>query len=367
MRGSTVEEALALCETGEWDGIRQLREWNDGRLRITLERMLGDEALAVQALEAALDDIWRHAGAHRALGVNAEDWLFGRLRQVAHLYRSSSAPTHLRAVPRAVDPTLDVPQPAAAPVETIQPLGEPDSDSPELVNSRLRRPSAPVQSRPIDRAPVPPARRRIRRRWLRVVLLWLVAGALGFALALAGLLWLTRTPLFDGAVEQAMPASSPTAEAPVPPPSARDLVGPPLRAPEPPSDVLAPETLAPSAPTPVRPTPAAPRDAAVVPSARVVIHHGGDAESREVAQRLADQLRRANYGTVEIRTVPFEIGSASVRFFHGEDRLAAQQLVNALGPFLVWQGRAAPTAPIDFTDYRPLPSPGSLEIWLPRR
>ena len=33
----------------------------------SLERMLGDEALAVQALEAALDDIWRHAGAHRAL------------------------------------------------------------------------------------------------------------------------------------------------------------------------------------------------------------------------------------------------------------------------------------------------------------
>lgn len=367
MRRSAVEEALALCETGEWDGIRQLREWNDGRLRITLERMLGDEALAVQALEAALDDIWRHAGAHRALGVNAEDWLFGRLRQVAHLYRSSSAPTHLRAVPRAVDPTLEVPQPAAAPIETIQPLGEPDPDSPELVNSRLRRPSAPVQSRPIGRAPVPPARRRIRRRWLRIVLLWLVAGALGCALALAGLLWLTRTPLFDSTVEQATPASSPTADAPVPPPSARDLVGPPLRAPEPPSDVLAPETLAPSAPAPVPPTRAAPRDPAVVPSTRVVIHHGGDAESREVAQRLADQLRRANYGTVEIKAVPFEIGSASVRFFRAEDRLAAQQLVNALGPFLLWQGRAAPTAPIDFTDYRPLPRPGSLEIWLPRR
>jgi hypothetical protein len=371
MRGSAVEEALALCETGEWDGIRQLREWNDGRLRITLERMLGDETLAAQALEAALDDIWRHAGAHRALGVNAEDWLFGRLRQVAHLYRSSSAPTHLRAVPKAVDPTLQVPQPAATPIETIQPLGEPDPDSPELVNSRLRRPSAPVQSRPIGRAPVPPARRRIRRRWLRVVLLWLVAGTLGFALALAGLLWLTHTSLFDGAVEQATPASSPavgapsTAEVPVPSPSARDLVGPPLRAPEPPSDVLAPETLASSAP--VRPTPAPPRDAAVAPSARIVIHHGGDAESREVAQRLADQLRRANYGTVEIKVMPFEIGSASVRFFHTEDRLTAQQLVNALGPFLVWQGRAAPTAPIDFTDYRPPPSPGSLEIWLPRR
>ena len=157
------------------------------------------------------------------------------------------------------------------------------------------------------------------------------------------------------------------AEAPVPSPSVRELIGPPLSAPEPPDDVRATETLAPSAPVPVPPTPAAPRDPVVVPPTRVVIHHGDDAESREVAQRLADQLRRANYGTVEIKAVPLKIGSASVRFFHAADRLAAQQLVNALGPFLVWQGRAAPIAPIDFTDYRPLPSPGSLEIWLPRR
>jgi hypothetical protein len=98
-----------------------------------------------------------------------------------------------------------------------------------------------------------------------------------------------------------------------------------------------------------------------------VIHLGDDADSREVAQRLADQLRRAGYGTVEIKVVPLEIGSASVRFFHAGDRLLAQQLVNALGPFLVWQGRAAPTTPVDFTDYRPLPSPGLVEIWLPRR
>ena len=364
MQGSAVVEALALCEAGEWDGIRRLREWNDGRLRSTLERMLGDEALAAQALEAALDDIWRHAGAHRALGVNAEDWLFGRLRQVAQSYRSSSAPTHLRAVPRAADPALQAP---AAPIETVQPLGELDPDSPELVNSRIRRPSAPVQSRPIGHAPIPPARRRVRRRWLRVMLLWLVAGTLGFALALAGLVWLTGTPLFDGTVEQAAPVSSPPGATPVPSPSIRDLIGPPLTAPEPPSDVHATETLTPSAPAPVPTTPAASQDSMVVPPTRVVIHHGGDAESREVAQRLADQLRRANYGTVEIKAVPLEIGTASVRFFHAKDRLAAQRLVNALGPFLVWQGRAAPIAPIDFTDYRPLPSPGSLEIWLPRR
>ena len=70
---------------------------------------------------------------------------------------------------------------------------------------------------------------------------------------------------------------------------------------------------------------------------------------------------------VELRPVAFEVGTASVRYFRVEDRVAAEKLVNALGPFLQFQGRPAPTAPVDFTDFRPQPSPGLLEIWLPQR
>lgn len=370
-------DALALCEAGEWEGIRQLREWHEGRLRLTLERMLGDEASAAQALEAALDDIWRHAGAHRAMGIDAEDWLFGRLRQVAQSWRSGSpAPARLRPVPAAAVPIQPAP-PSPSPSETTYAVAGLDPGSPELVNSRLRPASAPVQSRPTSRVEATPYRSRGGLAWLRLVLLWLLAGTLGFGLAVAGLLWLTGTAPFPAGFQPGV-TDQPAAVTVRPPavgtdtggpesgpasPSARDLLGPPLAAPEPSADV-APEALPVSPEQPgTRPVP----PAIPVTSTRIVIHFGGDADSREVAQRLADQLRRADYGTVEIKMAPFEIGSASVRFFHAEDRLAAQQLVNALGPFLVWQGRAAPTAPIDFTDYRPLPGPGALEIWLPRR
>lgn len=372
-----IAEALDLCEAGEWDGIRQLREWHGGRLRLTLERMLGDEALAAQALESALDDIWRHAGAHRAMGIDAEDWLFGRLRQAAQSYRSGNqAPAHLRPVPPATAPAQTAPTPRETQAGIAFQVAEPDPDSPELVNSRIRRPSAPVQSRPFGGTPDATSPYIKRRSWLRLILLWLLAGTLGFALAATGLLWLTGTSPVPHAVEHILPnpptepeaQPSTAGETPEAPgrtsPSARDLIGPPLVAPEP-SAGVATDALSLTPPT-TRPAAPPPAPAPVTPT-RVVIHFGGDADSRELAQRLADQLRRADYSTVEIRAVPFEVGSASVRFFHAEDRLAAQQLVNALGPFLVWQGRSAPTAPTDFTDYRPLPSTGSIEIWLPRR
>jgi hypothetical protein len=106
----------------------------------------------------------------------------------------------------------------------------------------------------------------------------------------------------------------------------------------------------------------------VVPTAsRIVIHYPAGAESGELAQRLADQLRRSGRPDVELRPVAFEVGTASVRYFRAEDRMAAEKLVKALGPFLQFQGWAAPTAPVDFTDFRPQPSPGLLEIWLPQR
>ena len=70
---------------------------------------------------------------------------------------------------------------------------------------------------------------------------------------------------------------------------------------------------------------------------------------------------------VEVRAVPFDIGTASVRFFFDQDRSQAERLTAAIGPFLSWHGRARPSTPIGFTDYRPLPRQGTLEIWLPRR
>ncbi|MFO1075453.1 MAG: hypothetical protein U1E17_22705 [Geminicoccaceae bacterium] len=34
-RSSALVAALELCEAGDWNGIRQLRDWNGGRLKVT--------------------------------------------------------------------------------------------------------------------------------------------------------------------------------------------------------------------------------------------------------------------------------------------------------------------------------------------
>ncbi|MFO1046792.1 MAG: hypothetical protein U1E52_02675 [Geminicoccaceae bacterium] len=357
---SALLAALEQCEAGDWNGIRQLRDWNGGRLKVTLDRLLGDPELADRALESALDDIWRHAGAHRAADLDPEDWLFGRLRQVAQGYRSQAANTaHLRPVPQTPPPN------APAVTEWVEPAPEVDLAPTSPVNARLRRPSAPVQSRAVAvRAPIGAA----PGRWKRLAALWLVAGTIGFGIAFGALRWLTTSPAPMPSTElspsMARPDMIPSdvVEPAAPPrPSQRDLLGPPLAAPEPPTTLAPGELSRPSAES------NAPTSRATPAPVSITIHHGTDAESREVAQRLADQLRRAGYAAVELRPETLEIGAASIRFFHTADKLAAQQLVNALGPFLVWQGRGAPTTPIDFTDFRPQPSVGSIEVWLPRR
>ena len=117
-------------------------------------------------------------------------------------------------------------------------------------------------------------------------------------------------------------------------------------------------------PLPASQAPTLPVEQAV----RVIVHYSAaDRDSSEVAGRLAEQLQRAGLGMSEARPVPFRIGATSVRYFRAEDRGRADRLVAAVQPFLSWNGRAAPSTPIDFTDFRPLPRPGTLEIWLPGR
>ena len=167
--------------------MRQLREWNGGRLGLTLERMLGDRDRAALAVQ-------------------------------------ESAPEPTAPARPAVAPA---PRP---PDEGIEP------DSPALANSRIRRPSAPVQSPPItslhekeDPAP--------RAGWLRTAALWLGAGAIGFAVSFLALYWLTaepRTTPTQDASPPAVPTQSPPPHARSssanPGASARDLLGPPLAA-----------------------------------------------------------------------------------------------------------------------------------------
>ena len=60
-----------------------------------------------------------------------------------------------------------------------------------------------------------------------------------------------------------------------------------------------------------------------------------------VADQLASQLLSAGFAQVEVRAVPFDIGTASVRFFFDQDRAQAERLTAAIGPFLSWHGRAS--------------------------
>ena len=64
---------------------------------------------------------------------------------------------------------------------------------------------------------------------------------------------------------------------------------------------------------------------------------------------------------VQTRMVADTPSSPVIRFFHPEDRERARRLAGALGGAgQEWQIR-------DFGDFRPLPSPGTIEVWTPTR
>ena len=106
--------------------------------------------------------------------------------------------------------------------------------------------------------------------------------------------------------------------------------------------------------------------AVAAPEPRVVIHYGvASASGAALARSIAASLAGDGFGEPELRAVPHNVGTTSIRYFRAADRAAAERLVATARPLLTEAGRAAPTTPIDFTDYQPLPRPGTLEIWVP--
>lgn len=92
-------------------------------------------------------------------------------------------------------------------------------------------------------------------------------------------------------------------------------------------------------------------------SARIVIHHvagsGGNA-----ARNAARIFRAAGFGWVEIRSVGFGISETNIRYFFDGDRASADRLAAAMN-----RNRMSPSTR-DFTFYDPLPSRGTIEVWL---
>ncbi len=115
-----------------------------------------------------------------------------------------------------------------------------------------------------------------------------------------------------------------------------------------------------------QPPPWRPRDAAS-PAApppsegRVVIHYrGGSLAGEAEAGRLAAAATPLA-ARVQTRAVADTPSAPVVRFFHPEDETRARQLAGALGTAgQGWDVR-------DFGDFRPRPSPGTIEVWTPMR
>jgi len=140
-----------------------------------------------------------------------------------------------------------------------------------------------------------------------------------------------------------VPAGSPTSTATSPAP---------LRAAAPAREV----------PTATREVPAPLREAqgtGQLPARIVIHHHDGDAAAVARAYSLRDVLAARPGFNVEVRPVPALVSADNIRIFFEADRdtaNAARDLV------------AGGTVPIrDFTDYRPLPRPGTIELWLAPR
>lgn len=100
-----------------------------------------------------------------------------------------------------------------------------------------------------------------------------------------------------------------------------------------------------------------------VPSAtalRVVIHvPAGFAAEMLAARMLANFDPRP--GSVEIRRVAATPSQPSIRYFHSGDETAARDVAARLsGTGLAWTLR-------DFSTFRPLPSRGTIEVWVPER
>ncbi len=347
-------------------------------------RMLGANALFQAAFDGASHVEERHA--MQAAAMAQDMWRGATAPQAASPSPAPVAEPPAVERPPAMPPVA--PALAAAPV-TVGPTGEAT----------------------IDEAPVVP-----RRSWWRnappLVRMAMVVGLLLLSLPVIGYVVgavkddrpaTESSYLPDGggmaaakdepSAETAVAAVNPDVRV-VPPTSA--AVPPesrPVEAAGPPRDLTAgigdsapePEVIESDAPVetaevPPEPQPATPVDEAadsapaveapanVAPASggpRVFIHYstaqpGADAAAAEVARQLRDR----GFTIADIRAVPNQIETASVRYFFADDRAQAEALQDALGAVLRPRGFSGGDLK-SMTGYRPSPRRGTLEVWVP--
>ncbi|WP_237763559.1 sigma-70 family RNA polymerase sigma factor [Falsirhodobacter sp. alg1] len=75
-----VATALGVCAAGDPAGIDQIMAEEGGRLLGVARRMLGRGALAEEAVQDAMVQVWRKAAAFRGDGGSARGWVYAILR-----------------------------------------------------------------------------------------------------------------------------------------------------------------------------------------------------------------------------------------------------------------------------------------------
>ncbi|MBT8408286.1 MAG: hypothetical protein KJN93_01515 [Alphaproteobacteria bacterium] len=116
-----------------------------------------------------------------------------------------------------------------------------------------------------------------------------------------------------------------------------------------------------AAPAPASPAPATPQPAAQEPSGtgfedlRVLLNAPASVTDASIAAATAE-LGDLGATPGSVTRVDFNVSQSQVRFFRAEDAAAARQMAETLG------ARAR-----DFTDFRPSPPPGTIEVFLSGR
>lgn len=212
---------------------------------------------------------------------------------------------------------------------------------------------------------------RTRRRPALIFIAGCAAGAVLAALAVlvSGIEW--RTDPDPAGAPMAMQGAAPPAE----PAATADVTAPPTELAALPADVAAPparpaaqaEVAAADSPPPIvanipdaafNPFGTAPPDEAAsaagsINRVTVLAPRSVSGAAREQAAAL---LREAGWPAVSPGTSPFTISRTHVRYYHGQDRPAAEELA------ALFSAEAR-----DFTSYSPSPPAGMIELWLAGR
>jgi hypothetical protein len=100
---------------------------------------------------------------------------------------------------------------------------------------------------------------------------------------------------------------------------------------------------------------------------RVFVHYARDTiVGRKLAAETALYLQSRGYDIVDLRAVVHSVSLPTVRYFFAEDQESAERIAGLFEAYLVsLTDEQTPARVQDFTRFRPQPSRGNIEVWLP--